>query len=479
MKTGAEDAGVCVPVGVLFWCDLMKTRFERYHVGVKDAPPKFKIPTRFIVERYNNCANVLECTQACIYGVHVLGKDNKIAEPINELCRGCYVCVQKCPDLAISVKGNPEFHRLGNSYFTPERMRTIYFEAETGRVPVSGTGYNGPFAGRGFDGIWFDFSEIVRPTRDGIHGREYISTSIDLGRKLPHLLFGKNGELISGKLDLVEIPIPTIFDAPTTCVTMKPLLLAVAKAASKLGTLATINLKDFHSDLLPYISNILLRFSPDEIEAAEDLIRLSRIVEVNLLDGSPDVEGCLERIKRINPSVLVSFSSPYDEHASERACLLTEKGADVIHFYASDEAVEQNPDLMTSAIHRIHSYLVEKNLRDEVTLVSSGGVAEASHVPKSIILGADAVGIGLAYEIALGCKVCYGNQHSGDCQLKIEDKEVEWAVQRIINLVGSWRDQLLEVLGGMGLREVRRQRGEMGRAMFYQDLETKIFGGKG
>ena len=32
-------------------------------------------------------------------------------------------------------------------------------------------------------------SEIVRPTRDGIHGREYISTSVDIGRKLPHLAF--------------------------------------------------------------------------------------------------------------------------------------------------------------------------------------------------------------------------------------------------------------------------------------------------
>jgi hypothetical protein len=52
------------------------------------------------------------------------------------------------------------------------------------------------------------------------------------------------------------------------------------------------------------------------------------------------------------------------------------------------------------------------------------------------------------------------------------------ATQRITNLIGAWRDQLLEVLGGMGLREVRRQAGEVGRAMFYEDLETKVFGDK-
>jgi len=456
----------------------MKARFERYHVEVKDTPPKFKIPSRFIVERYNNCDNVQECVQSCIYGVHVVGKDNKIAEPINELCRGCYVCVQKCPDLAISVRDNPAFLALGNSYFTSDRMKTIFFEAETGRVPVSGTGYNGSFAGKGFDGIWFDFSEIVRPTRDGIHGREYISTSVDLGKKPSCLAFDEKGKLLSENLNLVEIPIPTILDAPADCASSKPLFLAVVKAASKLGTFATVSLKDSHIDLLPYASNIMLKLSPNEIEAAEDMIRLSRIVEINLQNGDSDVEGCIRRTKKINPSVLVAFGSSYDEHSHEKAYTLTEKGADVIHFHTPDEVAEHNPDFITAAIHRVHSHLVEKNVRDKVTFVHSGGIAEAAHVPKSIILGADAVGIGSVYQIALGCKLCNDNQRSGECQLKIEDQDVEWAVQRIVNLVGSWRDQLLEVMGGMGLREVRRQRGETGRAMFYQDLETKIFGGK-
>jgi len=44
-----------------------------------------------------------------------------------------------------------------------------------------------------------------------------------------------------------------------------------------------------------------------------------------------------------------------------------------------------------------------------------------------------------------------------------------------MNLVGAWRSQLLEVLGAMGLREVRRLRGELGRAMFFHDLERENF----
>jgi NAD-dependent dihydropyrimidine dehydrogenase PreA subunit len=456
----------------------MKARFERYHIEVKDAPPRFKIPPRFIVKRYNNCSNVQECTQACVYGVHVIGKDNKIAEPLNDLCRGCYVCVLKCPDLAISVEENPESQHMGNKYFTADRMRTIYFEAEGGKVPVSGTGYNGPFAGKGFDGMWFDFSEIVRPTRDGIHGREFISTSVDLGRRPSRLVFDERGKLLSDEPKIIEIPIPMILEAPLASGKEDCLHLAVVKAASKLRTFAMVDFKDFSHDLLPYASNIVPRFRPNEIRVAEDVIRQCRIVEVDLKDRESGTQDFLERIRAINPSALISFRFPYYDGSHEEAYMLTEKGADVIHLYMSDEDIERDPDGITSAIQRTHSYLVEKNVREKVTLISSGGVAEAAHVPKSIILGADAVGVGLAYQIALGCKVCYGDHHSKNCELRIKKEEVEWAVQRIANLVGSWRDQLLEVLGGMGLREVRRQRGEMGRAMFYNDLEAKIFGGR-
>jgi len=42
-------------------------------------------------------------------------------------------------------------------------------------------------------------------------------------------------------------------------------------------------------------------------------------------------------------------------------------------------------------------------------------------------------------------------------------------------MVGAWRDQMLEVLGAMGLREVRRLRGELGRAIFFEDVEKEAF----
>jgi hypothetical protein len=48
-------------------------------------------------------------------------------------------------------------------------------------------------------------------------------------------------------------------------------------------------------------------------------------------------------------------------------------------------------------------------------------------------------------------------------------------MERMINLMGAWHAQLLELMGAMGIREVRRLRGEVGRCMFFEDLEREIF----
>ncbi|MFX0197703.1 MAG: glutamate synthase-related protein [Candidatus Hodarchaeota archaeon] len=452
----------------------MDALFERYHIEVIDTPSKIKLPPKFLVKRYNNCVNIQECIQACIFEVHRIREDGQMADPIDELCRGCHLCVLACPKGAISIGINPEFEILGTSYFTSDRIKTLYFEAETGRVPVSGTGYGGSFAGNGFDSILFDFSEIVRPTRDGIHGREFISTSVDLGRKLSSLEFDKTGNLLSNVPRVIEIPIPIILDAPLPSRSERTLQLALAKAASRLNTFAIVNAKEYSDDLMPYYENLIPRMHPDEIEELKDLIRISRIIELDFQGN--ELNYPIKRINETNHTVLISIRVPYDEKSGERAETLTKMGADIIHFFIDDGVIEHNPDIIKNSIQLTHSHLVKKHMRDEITFISSGGIAEAAHVPKSIILGADAVSVGLAYQIALGCKVCYEDKHSDICMLQIEPQDVEWAAQRIVNLMASWRDQLLEVLGGMGLREVRRQRGELGRAMFYEDLEIKIFG---
>jgi hypothetical protein len=44
------------------------------------------------------------------------------------------------------------------------------------------------------------------------------------------------------------------------------------------------------------------------------------------------------------------------------------------------------------------------------------------------------------------------------------------------NLIAAWHDQMVELMGAMGIRDARRLRGDTGRAMFFEQLEEEIFG---
>ena len=83
-------------------------------------------------------------------------------------------------------------------------------------------------------------SEIVRPTRDGIHGREYISTSIDLGRKPMFLVFDEEGKLLFEPPPLLELPLPVVLAEPPVGPDPERLRQILAAAAQTLGTVALI-----------------------------------------------------------------------------------------------------------------------------------------------------------------------------------------------------------------------------------------------
>ena len=131
---------------------------------------------------------------------------------------------------------------------------------------------------------------------------------------------------------------------------------------------------------------------------------------------------------------------------------------------------------MLDQIRHVHGLFVEAGVREEVTLLGSGGIIVAEHVPKAIIAGLDAVVLNSPLLIALQATFAgeFRNRRS-HCRLP-RNLTVDWGAQRLQNLMAAWRDQLLEILGAMGIREVRRLRSEIGRAMFQVDLERDAFG---
>jgi ferredoxin len=394
-------------------------------------------------------------------------------DSLDTICKDCFRCVQNCPNRLIEKGINPSYKALGDEYWTPEIISCLWFQAETGRIPVSGGGYGGPFSGSGFDAMWTDMSEIVRPTRDGIHGREYISTTVDLGRKVKALEFeAGNGRLTSSIPPLVEVPLPVIFDVLPFSPPGPLITRVILGAARQVKTLAVVRASAWDTDYEPYLNETLL-YVDEEIDRLDALLGALRLVEI---DDSPDVLSRQAAFKARNPRLVVAIRLPLDGNSAARTADLTNGGAEVIHLVADTHGLDGHvqPMFIKDRMRQIHLHLVNEGIRDLVTLIGGGGVAMAEHMAKLVICGADLVSCDIPLLVAMECRVCKRCAQGILCPVEIDTVNPGWGVARIGNLIAGWHNQLIEVLGAMGIREVRRLRGEMGRAMFYEDLEKEF-----
>ncbi len=452
------------------------SRHQRYHIATQHAPDLVPLPPRFRVrvkkhrliglglrELVTYRGNLpITLSRPCVYGV--FSRPVGGLAPREELWVGCLRCTVQYPDI-VQIHPNPERRRLGDSFVRPEYVDTILYEARTGRVPVRGAGYRGAFGGDGWDGLWTDMSEIVRPTRDGIHGREFISTSADIGAKPAYLRFDEQGTFSGPAPTVLTTQVPFVFDVPPGACEAEGLLDVLADTARQIETLAIIPLPSvIHAALTgPHIAPLI---APADWNLLGELCWSPRIL---MLEGW-DRERYDALVARF-PGAVIGVRVPMDADVLG----LVWRGVRVISLTANYHGYVGDQFAM-DLILRAHRRLVEAGVREEVTLHGSGGIVLAEHVPKAIICGLDVVGLDVALAVALQARF------SGECRdrdtasLTFPRLARGWGVQRLKNLTASWRDQLLEVLGAMGLREVRRLRGEIGRCMFQRELEREAFG---
>lgn len=450
--------------------------YHRYHIETQMVPDIVPLPPKFRVrvKKHRLVGMVLKelitlkgdipvaLSRPCVYGV--FSRPVGGLAPREELCVGCLRCTVQYPDF-VQIVPNPARQRLGDSCMKPEYVDTIMYEARTGRVPVRGAGYRGAFGGEGWDGLWTDMSEIVRPTRDGIHGREFISTVVDIGEKPAFLRFDEQGEVTGPLPAVISAQVPFLFDTPVDPGRSTPLVPILAGAARRVETL-----------VMAPIASVIEHFLEGEhivpVIAAEtwDLLeRLSWQPRMIVLDGWDRERFAI--LRQRFPGCIVCVRAPMDANVLE----LVQQGARVLHLVANYHGCAGDQFAM-DLILRAHQSLVDAGVREEVTLIGGGGIVQAEHVPKAIICGLDAVTLDVALAVALQASFhgeCVDRQTAS---FSFPRMDIDWGVKRITNLAASWRDQLLEILGAMGLREVRRLRGELGRCMFQRDLEQEIFG---
>ncbi len=403
-------------------------------------------------------------SRPCVYGVFS-GPLGGLA-PREHLCVGCLRCTTQHPEF-VTILRNPARKKLGDEYFSPIHIDTVNYEAETGHVPVKGAGYRGCFGGEGWDGLWTDMSEIVRPTRDGIYGREMISTEIDIGEKLSFLAL-ENQQLHSSYPLTATIPLPLLFDAPPSQILNPTLCSILSESARQLQTLAILPCKWIQKCSLKG-AHLIPMLAPNEFELCRTFEEPPLLIEMQEWDAH-----LFQTIRSVFPQTLVMLRIDFGNDLTEAF----HAGVRVFHLIANYHGQCKNGLFVLEAIRQAHLSCLSACHRDEVTLLGSGGIIAAEHLPKAVLCGLDAVALDTSLLVALQARF------QGSCKTREESVfqlppqiMVEWGVQRIKNLTGAWRDQLLEILGAMGLREVRRLRGEIGRGLFQKQLENEAFAG--
>ena len=467
-----------LPAGPKLITEETSSAYQRYHISTRPAPDIEKWPSRFKVHvRKTGLAKLIltelihyrgrlapVLSRPCMYGVFS-GPVGGFA-PREQLCVGCLRCTTEFPNF-VRVEHNAERRNLGDSFFIFNYVDSISYEASTGLIPVKGAGYRGKFGGEGWDGMWTDMSEIVRPTRDGIHGREFISTVVDIGYAPNFLLFDENGQPYSSLPRSFSIPLPILLDASPNH-SAKKLKGIFAKAAAQIGSLAVLpfdealKLAEFSESVVPVLR-------------AEDGNRLNELsFKPRLIEMQGWDQALLDSLSERFPETIIALRTGFEdlEFLTEYA----ERGIRVFHLFADLHGRSMEGHFVLDLIRSAHKTFVDAGIREEVTLIASGGIIAAEHVAKAILCGLDAVALDTPLLVALQAKFNGECVERGNSSFTFPDAlSEEWGVQRLKNLAASWRDQLLEILGAMGLREVRRMRGEMGRAMFMHTLEAEAF----
>lgn len=125
--------------------------------------------------------------------------------------------------------------------------------------------------------------------------------------------------------------------------------------------------------------------------------------------------------------------------------------------------------------------LEEIGLKDEVSLIISGGIKDGADVAKALAIGADAVAIGTSAMVAMGCRVCM-RCHTGNCAFGIgtQDPEqrrnldVDAAAQRVANYISAMTAEAVLLAKAAGKTKLKNLEREDLRAL---TLETAAMTG--
>ncbi len=180
-------------------------------------------------------------------------------------------------------------------------------------------------------------------------------------------------------------------------------------------------------------------------------------------------------LKHINPNALISVKVSTPTDVDMVAVGSYYAGAHIVHLDGAYGGTGAAPEIAKKniampiefAIPKVHRFLSAEGIRDEVTLMASGGLRSAYDVAKAIALGANGVILGTAELVALGCiriASCekglgcpFGITTTDPVQAKKIDADVGY--MQIVNLYTSWMWQLAGILNTLGMHSISELHG--------------------
>ncbi len=494
---------------------------------------KTYLPPKFIVERDDSrCIRCEVCVNQCTFDVHSYDVEDDEIRSHEENCVGCHRCVVFCPTTALTIRTNPLDYRE-NYNWRPEVIEDIIKQAETGGVLLTGMGND-----KGYRIYWdhlvLNASQVTNPSIDPL--REPMELTTYLGQKPDRIEF--EFDSLSLKTELapqVKIEVPVMFSAMSYGAVSLNVQESLARAATEAGTLWNTGEGGLHPKLYKYGNNTIAQVASGRFGVHAEYLDAARVVEIKIGQGAkPGIGGHLPG-EKVSAEVAMTRMipkgtdalSPAPQHdiysiedlaqliyalkeatnytkpvsvkiaavhnSAAIASGMVRAGADIVVLDglrgstgAAPKIIRDNVGIpIELALASVDDRLRQEGIRNRASVVIAGGIRNSGDVAKAIALGADAVYIGTAALVALGCTVCQ-QCHTGKCAWGIctpdptltKRVNPDIGARRLSNLLRGWSLEIKDILGGMGINALESLRGNRLhlRGVGLTDTELEILG---
>ena len=437
----------------------------------------FRNPRYKVLRDREECIECDLCVRQCANEVHYRDEKTGALRADSMKCVNCQRCTLLCPTRALAITRWPQVD-AGSAVWTEGAMDDITAQAQTGGVLLASMG-NPKSYHIYWEHLLLNASQVTNPSIDPL--REPMETRVVLGSRPSKLRVNERTRTVVSPLPpQLSLDVPIMFSAMSFGSVSLNTQKALAMAARELGTYFNCGEGGLHRDLEPYADRAIVQVASGRFGVDPHYLNAGAAIEIKIGQGAkPGIGGHLPG-EKINEEVSRTRMIP--------------EGTDAIspaphHDIYSIEDLRQLIFSLKEATGYAKPVAVKVAAVHNVAAIASGMARAGADiiVLRAVALGADAVSIGSAALIAMGCHQC-GDCASGRCNWGIATQRAdlvarlnpEAAAERVVNLASGWNHEIQEMMGGMGINAIDSLRGNrlMLRGVGLNEKELEILGVK-